>query len=99
MEHVAMRHRSSPRVRIATIAAAIASLPVTAFGQTEHSALAAALQAQAAQAAQAAHPTQSTPAPSSTPPSGAVRPLSIDEAVKLALEQNLGIQIQRIDPQ
>ena len=29
----------------------------------------------------------------------AVRRLSIDDAVKLALEQNLGIQIQRIDPQ
>src|SRR2546427_496109 len=28
-----------------------------------------------------------------------VRRLSIDEAVKLALEQNLGIQIQRVDPQ
>ena len=28
-----------------------------------------------------------------------VKPLSIDEAVKLALEQNLGIRIQRIDPQ
>jgi outer membrane protein TolC len=28
-----------------------------------------------------------------------VRRLSIDEAVKLALEQNLGIRIQRIDPQ
>ncbi len=27
------------------------------------------------------------------------RPLSIDDAVKLALEQNLGIRIQRIDPQ
>src|SRR5262249_35580485 len=27
------------------------------------------------------------------------QPLSMDEAVKLALEQNLGIRIQRIDPQ
>jgi outer membrane protein len=29
----------------------------------------------------------------------AVRHLTVDDAVKLALEQNLGIQIQRIDPQ
>jgi outer membrane protein len=56
---------------------------VSAFGQTGHSTLTAALQAQAAQAQ----------------PANVVRPLSIDEAVKLALEQNLGIQIQRIDPQ
>lgn len=39
-----------------------------------------------------------------TPPAAgqggqAVRQLTVDEAVKLALDQNLGIQIQRIDPQ
>jgi outer membrane protein TolC len=35
-----------------------------------------------------------------TPPAGeVVRRLSLDDAVKLALEQNLGIRIQRIDPQ
>ena len=34
-----------------------------------------------------------------TAPSEAVRRLSVDEAVKLALEQNLGIQIERINPQ
>ena len=32
-------------------------------------------------------------------PADIVRRLSIDEAVRLALEQNLGIRIQRIDPQ
>lgn len=37
-----------------------------------------------------------TPAP---PPADAVRHLSIDDAVALALEQNLGIRIQRFDPQ
>src|ERR1700716_3988344 len=83
MEHVAMRQQSIYRVRIATIAIAIASLSVSAFGQTGHSTLTAALQAQAAHAQ----------------PTNVVRPLSIEEAVKLALEQNLGIQIQRIDPQ
>jgi outer membrane protein len=83
MEQAAMRQQSIYRVRIAMIAIAIASLSASAFGQTGHSTLIAALQAQAAQAQ----------------PANVVRPLSIDEAVKLALEQNLGIQIQRIDPQ
>jgi len=32
-------------------------------------------------------------------PQGTVRKLTIDEAVKLAVEQNLGIQIERINPQ
>jgi outer membrane protein len=31
--------------------------------------------------------------------SGPVRPLSIDEAVKLALEQNLNVQVERLNPQ
>jgi outer membrane protein TolC len=35
----------------------------------------------------------------SAQPAGPVRRLSIDDAVKLALEQNLGIQIERINPQ
>src|SRR6266513_4729311 len=32
-------------------------------------------------------------------PTGAVKRLSMDDAVRSALEQNLGIRIQRIDPQ
>ena len=38
----------------------------------------------------------------SQPPPGAlttVRRLSVDEAVRLSLEQNLGIQIERLNPQ
>src|SRR5262249_48459344 len=72
-------------VRAATAAAAIAMalLPVSASGQG----LSGSAQAAAAQAA--AQPA----------PTGPVRRLSVDEAVKLALEQNLGIRIQRIDPQ
>jgi outer membrane protein len=90
MEHVAMRQHSVPRVRIAAIAAAIAALlPLSVFAQTEQPpsqpSLTAAVEAQAAQAAAA--------------PAGPVRRISVDEAVKLALEQNLGIQIQRMDPQ
>ena len=80
-----MRQLSFHRARVALIATAIASLSVSAFGQTEHPTLTAAL----AQAAQAAADAPAQP----------VRRLSIDEAVKLALEQNLGIQIQRFDPQ
>jgi outer membrane protein len=33
------------------------------------------------------------------PPAGTVKKLSIDEAVALALEQNLTLQVQRLDPQ
>ena len=78
-----MRQQSIHRARVAAFLTAIASLSASAFGQTGHS-LSAAVQAQAAQAA----PAMET-----------VRRLSIDEAQKLALEQNLGIQIQRLDPQ
>jgi outer membrane protein len=84
MEHVAMREQSIQCVRIAAVAFAVASFSVSASGQTGQSTLTAAMQTQAAQTA---------------PSAEAVRRLSIDEAVKLALEQNLGIQIQRIDPQ
>ena len=78
-------HHSIRRARILTTAAAVVALSVSAFGQTGQSPLALSLQNAAAQAA--AQPTQS------------VRRLSIDEAVALALEQNLGIRIQRFDPQ
>ncbi len=81
-----MRQQLFHRARIATLATAVASLlPLSAFGQTGHPSLAAAMEAQAAQTAAA--------------PAAPVRRISIDDAVKLALEQNLGIQIQRIDPQ
>jgi len=83
-----MRQPSIHRARVALFAAVVASLSVSAFGQTEHSTLTASMQAQAAQTAVAAATSSDT-----------VRRLSIDDAVKLALEQNLGIQIQRIDPQ
>ena len=50
---------------------------------------------QAAPAAPAAPQTQTPTAV----PSGPERPLSINEAVELALKQNLGIQIERLNPQ
>ncbi len=73
------------RVRIATIAAAIVTLSVSAFGQTGQSRLSSI-----GQAAAVGLPLQ---------PGETLRRLSIDEAVTLGLEQNLGIKIQRYDPQ
>ncbi|HZR27045.1 MAG TPA: TolC family protein [Vicinamibacterales bacterium] len=65
-------------------------LPVSAFAQTGQLRFDAAALAAAAQSA-----TAQPQAGQAT----ATRRLSMDEAVKLALEQNLGIRIQRIDPQ
>jgi outer membrane protein len=39
------------------------------------------------------------PGAQASEPTGPVRPLSIDEAVQLALRQNLGIQVERLNPQ
>ena len=78
-----MRQLSINRARIAVFAAALSALSLSAFGQTGQP-LSAAAQSQAVQAA---------------PAMDTVKPLSIDEAQKLALEQNLGIRIQRFDPQ
>src|SRR5262249_19242880 len=47
-------------------------------------------------------PATPAPAPTQNPaaaPTGPERPLSINEAVDLALKQNLGIQIERLNPQ
>lgn len=41
---------------------------------------------------------QPAPAPGE-PPAGPVRQLSVDEAVRLALEQNLALRVERINPQ
>ena len=78
-------HQPIRRARIAAIAAAFVTMSVSAFGQSGQSSLSLAVQAAAQNAAQQ--------------PGETVRRLSIDEAVKLAMEQNLGIRIQRIDPQ
>jgi outer membrane protein TolC len=52
--------------------------------------------AQQAPAAPAPAPTTQNPA---ALPAGPERPLSINEAVELALKQNLGIQIERLNPE
>ena len=71
--------------RIAAIAAAIVTTSVSAFGQSGQSRL-----TQIARDAARGLALQ---------PGETLRQISIDEAVKLGLEQNLGIQIQRYDPQ
>ena len=71
------------RARAFAVAAALTAVSPSAFGQTGQP-LSAAVQSQAAQAGAAMD---------------SVRRLSMDDAQKLALEQNLGIRIQRYDPQ
>jgi outer membrane protein TolC len=58
--------------------------------------LATPARAQQAPAAPAPAPTTQNPA---ALPTGPERPLSINEAVELALKQNLGIQIERLNPE
>ena len=78
-------HQPNRRARIATMAAVLATMSVSAFGQSGQPSLSLAMQAAAQSAVQQ--------------PGETVRRLSIDEALKLAIEQNLGIRYQRIDPQ
>jgi outer membrane protein TolC len=83
------------RLRTLVAACAFAVPSVTAFAQTGQ------LHFDAATLADAAAQTTATGASSPQPAAaaGAGRPLTMDEAVRLALEQNLGIRIQRYDPQ
>jgi outer membrane protein len=79
-------HQSIRRARlISTIAALIVTTSVSAFGQSGQSRVPSIAQA----AAQGLV----------LQPGETLRRLSIEESVNLALEQNLGIKIQRFDPQ
>ena len=87
-----MRLYQPIRARIATFTAVLATMSLSAFGQPVSGSgqgtppsLNLAVQAAAQNAAQQ--------------PGETLRRISIDEAVKLAMEQNLGIRIQRFDPQ
>jgi outer membrane protein TolC len=71
--------------RTVAIAAALVASSVSAFGQSGQSRLTDIAKAAAQGLA--------------LQPGETLRAISIDEAVKLGLEQNLGIQIQRYDPQ
>src|SRR6266850_6020810 len=86
MEPSAMRwYHQIRRARIFTLAAVIVASSVSAFGQSGQLRLSTAGPSALQGVAQQ--------------PGETVRQLSIDEATKLALEQNLGIRIQRFDPQ
>ena len=78
-------YQSIRRARVAMAAAAIVFTSVSAFGQSGQPSLSSAAQAAARAAAQE--------------PAESLRRLTIDEAVTSGLEQNLGIRIQRYDPQ
>jgi outer membrane protein TolC len=83
-------HHSIRRARIAAMSAVLAASAVSASAQNGQSSFSVSLQNALAQsAAQTA----------AQPQTESVRRLSIDEAVTLAMEQNLGIRIQRFDPQ
>src|SRR5258707_1387941 len=91
MEPLVMRLHHSICARIATIAAVFVTFSVSAFGQPVsvsgqggQPSLSVAVQAAARTVAQE--------------PGEVLRRISIDEAVNLAMEQNLGIRIQRFDP-
>ena len=79
-------HHLIRRARIATIAAMFAAISVSVFAQNGQSQFSISLQQASAQVA-------------AQPQADSVRRLSIDEAVTMAMEQNLGIRIQRFDPQ
>ena len=79
-------HHLIRRARIGTIAAMFAANPMSVFAQNGQSQFSISLQQASAQAAAQLQ-------------SESVRRLSIDEAVTMAMEQNLGIRIQRFDPQ
>jgi outer membrane protein TolC len=85
---------SAMRVKIALFAAAFAAATVSAFAQSAQPTLGSTIETVTARMALVPEAPQ---APAE--PTGPVRRISIDDAVRLALEQNLGIRIQRIDPQ
>jgi outer membrane protein TolC len=91
MEPSEMRLHQPFCARIATIAAALAMTSVSAFGQAVPA---------SGQGGQTILGQAEKAAADATlrEPGEVTRRISIDEAVKLAMEQNLGIRIQRFDP-
>lgn len=82
-----MSSRLRPGARLLVACALLAGAPRTLPGQTPASSQ-APIQTPAPQA----------PVARGLDPTGPVRQLSIDEAVRLAIEQNLGLQIERLNP-
>ena len=89
-----MRVQSRPGARLAAACSVLLFASASAF-------------AQPAQPPPAQPPPPGQSAPAQLPPAqpaapaaaGPVRPLSVNEAVALALEQNLGVQVERLNPQ
>ena len=85
--------QSLRRFGVIALACAFTAPPATAFAQSGHARFDSTSLAAAAQ--NAGQRIQDPPAAGTE----TVHALTMDEAVKLALEQNLGIRIQRLDPQ
>ena len=75
--------------RLMLACALVVGASSSAFGQTAPAPAQPPVQA----------PPFATPSARGLEPTGPVRQLSMDEAVKLAVEQNLGIQIERLNPE
>lgn len=84
-----MSFRLCPGARLILACALVAGASSSAFGQTAPAPAQPPVQA----------PPSTTPSAKGLEPKGPVRQLSMDEAVKLALQENLGIQIQRFNPE
>jgi outer membrane protein len=84
-----MSFRLCPGARLILACALVAGVSSSAFGQP--------VPAPAQPPAQV--PPSTTPSAKGLEPKGPVRQLSMDEAVKLALQENLGIQIERFNPE
>jgi outer membrane protein len=84
-----MSFRLCPGARLLLACALVAGASSSVFGQT----------APAPAQPPAQVPPSTTPSAKGLEPTGPVRQLSIEEAVNLALQQNLGIQIERLNPE
>jgi len=86
-----MSSRPRPGARLLLACALLAGASSSVFGQ--------ATPTPAQPPVQTPPVTVKTPAAKGLEPTGPVRQLSIEEAVKLSIEQNLGIQIERFNPE
>lgn len=84
-----MSFRLCPGARLMLACALVAGASSSVFGQTAPAPAQPPVQV----------PPAATPSAKGLEPTGPVRQLSIDDAVTLAIEQNLGIQIERFNPE
>ncbi len=93
-----MRVQSLPGARLAAACSVLLLASASAFAQPAQSPPAQSPPGQSppGQSPPAQLPSAQPAAPAAT---GPVRPLSVNEAVALALEQNLGVQVERLNPQ